>query len=82
MTIIILYVLAVLTFFSWAFGWILWHSYLALSRFSMAHHHKRPAATHAIPRPRGEVLPLGDGHEVFKMAHFHAGKSNRANLSL
>jgi len=24
----------------------------------------------------------GDGHEVFKIAQFHAGKSNRANLSL
>ena len=27
-------------------------------------------------------MPLGDGHEVFKIAQFHAGKSNRANLLL
>ena len=36
MVIIILYILAVLTFFFWILGWSLWRSYLAFSRFFKA----------------------------------------------
>jgi len=78
---IILLALANLGFVFWILGWGLWHSYLAVSRFFMAHHHKRAAAPQ-FPDRASEVLPPGEGHEVFKIAHFHAGKSNRSNLSL
>ena len=78
---IILLALANLGFVFWILGWGLWNSYLAVSRFFMAHHYKRPAAPQFLGRA-SEVLPLGDGHEIFKIAHFHAGRSNRSNLSL
>ena len=76
MTIIILYVLAVLTFFSWILGWGLWHSYLAVSRFFMGQHHKSPAAPQ-FPGRAADVLPIGGGRELFKTAHFQAGRCHR-----
>jgi hypothetical protein len=81
MILIILYVLAVVAFGFWILGWSLWHSSLAITRFFMAHTHKRLAAPQFPARAR-EVLPLGAGQEVFKIAPFQAGRSNRSNLSL
>jgi len=80
MLFIILYVLAVITFGLWVLAWSLWHSYLIVSRVFTARNQERRAVPQFFGHA-GKALPPGGGHGLFTMAHFHAGKNNRPNLS-